>query len=356
MGVGDQWDFWEKFGKPNEKQISLDEINSPKQLRLRKVKRDYNLINKAQQWEARIFLKVLDYALQTLSIPHGYKGGRPSLAPLSEKIKICCIKQYNLKGARRSVYDIESARNNNFLFVSKISENFFNRINDYMKDTTLTPYLQQLISTLSEPLIEIEKNFAVDGSGWKTSAGKPNYMRIRTDRKVKREYIGLHIISGISTHTIPHCVVSKGYEHDSKFFEPLVLRTKEIFNINEVYGDGAYLTKKNVDLCHSLNITSYLKPKGNVVVNDLKNTAWAKAVERFTKDMALGNKRRYTLRNNVESSFNMVKSIFGDVLRHKIFEARVNELLCRVVCHNVRCLIYAYFNGDIKFPFSILDE
>ena len=135
-------DFW-FTAKPEEKQLSLDEV---KQIRVREIHRDFKIINQAQQWEPRWFLKVLDCAINTLNIKNGYTGGRPSLAPLSEKIKICCIKQYHLKGARRSVYNMEFARNNNYLFVSKISENFFNRINDYMKDERLTPYLQELIS------------------------------------------------------------------------------------------------------------------------------------------------------------------------------------------------------------------
>ena len=340
--------FWEK---PKETQLTLPEVQIPQ--RLREIHRNYKAINQAHQWEKRFFLKILSHAIDTINIPDGYKGnGRPSI-PLSEKLKICCIKQYNLKGARRSVYDVEFAKNSGYLFLPIISDNYFNRINEYLRDKELTPYLQALIKVLSEPLTQNEHFFAIDGTGFKIGYGKTQYRKIRTDKKAKREYIGLHIIAGVKSKIIPYAIVSKGYEHDNNFFKPLVREANKIFNIQELYADGAYLSEENFKLCHSLNIKSYIRPREDAILEKFGNPIWSNSIDRYMKDLEKGDERRYTLRNNVECTFHMIKSVFSDVLRHKIFDARVNELLARIVCHNIRCLVQAYFKNEIKFPFGI---
>ena len=49
--------------------------------------------------------------------------------------------------------------------------------------------------------------------------------------------------------------------------------------------------------------------------------------------------RHYHLRSNVETCFHMIKSKFGDKVRAKSDTAMINEVLMRVLCHNVCVLI-----------------
>ena len=44
-------------------------------------------------------------------------------------------------------------------------------------------------------------------------------------------------------------------------------------------------------------------------------------------------------RSNVESTFSMIKAKFRDHVRSKTDVAMVNEVLCKIVCHNICCLI-----------------
>lgn len=44
-------------------------------------------------------------------------------------------------------------------------------------------------------------------------------------------------------------------------------------------------------------------------------------------------------RSNVESSFSMMKRKFGDHVRSRDDAAMVNEVLCKVLCHNLCVLI-----------------
>ncbi len=51
----------------------------------------------------------------------------------------------------------------------------------------------------------------------------------------------------------------------------------------------------------------------------------------------------YHQRSNVESVFSMIKAKFGDVVRSKTETAMLNEVLCKIVCHNICVLIAALF-------------
>ena len=50
-------------------------------------------------------------------------------------------------------------------------------------------------------------------------------------------------------------------------------------------------------------------------------------------------KAHYHQRSNVETTFSMIKGKFGDSLRSKSDTGQVNELLLKVLCHNICVLI-----------------
>ena len=43
-------------------------------------------------------------------------------------------------------------------------------------------------------------------------------------------------------------------------------------------------------------------------------------------------------RSNVETVFSMIKAKFGGRLRSKTETAQINEVLCKVLCHNISAL------------------
>ena len=49
--------------------------------------------------------------------------------------------------------------------------------------------------------------------------------------------------------------------------------------------------------------------------------------------------QHYHKRSNVESTFSAVKRKFGDSVMSKTDTAMVNEVLCKLLCHNLSCLI-----------------
>jgi hypothetical protein len=47
----------------------------------------------------------------------------------------------------------------------------------------------------------------------------------------------------------------------------------------------------------------------------------------------------YHKRSNVESTFSAIKRKFGDSVMSKNPVAMVNEILCKILCHNLTCLV-----------------
>ena len=47
----------------------------------------------------------------------------------------------------------------------------------------------------------------------------------------------------------------------------------------------------------------------------------------------------------------MIKSKFWDALRSKVRTAQINEALCKILCHNICCLIQSMFELNLKPKF-----
>jgi len=61
--------------------------------------------------------------------------------------------------------------------------------------------------------------------------------------------------------------------------------------------------------------------------------------------------RHHHKRSNVETTFSMIKAKFGDSLRSKTQTAQINEAFCKVLCHNLCCLIQSMYELEIKPEF-----
>lgn len=61
--------------------------------------------------------------------------------------------------------------------------------------------------------------------------------------------------------------------------------------------------------------------------------------------------QHYHKRSNVETTFSMVKAKFGERLKSKSQTAQVNEVLCKVLCHNVCCLIQSIYELGVEPTF-----
>jgi transposase len=58
--------------------------------------------------------------------------------------------------------------------------------------------------------------------------------------------------------------------------------------------------------------------------------------------------QHYHLRSNVESTNNTIKAKFTDLVRSKDKTAQINEVLLKILCHNICVLISAMFELGIE--------
>ncbi len=61
--------------------------------------------------------------------------------------------------------------------------------------------------------------------------------------------------------------------------------------------------------------------------------------------------RHYHRRSNVETTFHMIKSKFGSRIRSKTPIAQTNEVLAKVLCHNLCVLVQSAYELGIESTF-----
>jgi hypothetical protein len=62
----------------------------------------------------------------------------------------------------------------------------------------------------------------------------------------------------------------------------------------------------------------------------------------------------YHRRSNAETTFSAMKRKFGDIIRSKTPVAQRNELLLKVLCHNIVCLIHEIHESGVTAAFPAL--
>ena len=121
--------------------------------------------------------------------------------------------------------------------------------------------------------------------------------------------------------------------------------------MQELSGDKAYLSVDNLELIEGNGTKAFIPFKSNSTPNK-KGAVWRKAYYSFM----LYNEyflEKYHKRSNAESTVNMIKTKFGKRVSSKNWTAQVNEVLCKVICHNICCVIMEMFCLGIKPDFFI---
>jgi transposase len=276
--------------------------------------------------------------------------GRKRL-PLADIVFASAFKVYSTVSGRRFTCDLKDAHNKGYL--SKAPH--YNSISRYLENPGLTPILKALIEQSSLPLQAIESDFAVDSSGFSTSRFVQWMHAKYTDPHLiqRRQFIKCHIMCGVKTNIVTAVEMTDGFDNDSPQFVPLVEATAKNFNMQEVSADKAYLSTKNLQAVVDNHAQPYIPFKTNSVVND----RWQKskgrpAIWRQMYHLYSFNSERfmqsYHKRSNVETTFHMIKAKFGIALRSKTKPAQINEALCKVLCHNICCVIQSIFELGIE--------
>jgi transposase len=119
--------------------------------------------------------------------------------------------------------------------------------------------------------------------------------------------------------------------------------SRENFNVTRVLGDKAYSSYANLELTVSKGAEPFI-PFKSYAVGTSKSETWNKPYGFFLLNREEFLKA-YHKRSNVESTFSAIKRVFGDHVRSKGRIAQINEVLLKMLAHNIRCLIHAMFES-----------
>ncbi len=159
------------------------------------------------------------------------------------------------------------------------------------------------------------------------------------------------ISPSVKTHTITSVKITSEFDSDCPELAGLAKKTAENFDMDELSGDKAYLSRANLELIAGLGATAFIPFKSNSQGSG-NGAVWKKMYHFFM----LQNGEfleHYHKRSNAESTVHMVKSKFGDNVRSKDKTAQVNELLLKLLCHNICVLIQGMFELGISPDFGV---
>ncbi|MGH9278451.1 MAG: transposase [Acidimicrobiales bacterium] len=303
---------------------------------------DRTTYNRAQCDEKARFLPILADLCSTVTNPPQGRG-RPRL-PLGDMAFQAVHRVYGGMSARRFDTDVREAKAAGFTD----DDPHFNSVLTYLRKPELTGVLRNLIALSALPLTAVEKRFAIDSTGFSTCKFARWYDDKYGREAQRREWIKLHAMTGVLTNIVTAVEVTGWTVNDSVMSRPLVEASAAAFSIEEVSADKAYLSHDNFATVAVLGGTAYVPFKSNTVeVKD--DSEWSRMYHLFAydRDRFLAH---YHRRSNVESTFSMIKRKFGDSLRSRSDQGQINEVLAKVVAHNLCVLNHAIHDLQIPQP------
>ncbi|HZI19953.1 MAG TPA: transposase [Pyrinomonadaceae bacterium] len=212
-----------------------------------------------------------------------------------------------------------------------------------------------LIEESALPLAAIEQDFAADSTGISGCRFVQWFSAKYDDPKLieSRDWIKINIMCGTTTNVVTAVEISEKYRNDSPYFKPLLETTARNFKMREVSADKGYDSFNNRALALANGAIPYIPFRGGEKRQPSpsnKGELWKRMyhfyaynTERFMQS--------YHKRSNVETTFHMIKAKFGDSVRSKTEQAQVNEALCKILCHNICCLIQSMYELKLKPKF-----
>jgi transposase len=306
-------------------------------------KQDWPNYNKAQTQEKRLFLGMLADLCRGIDEPRDKRPGRPALL-LSDVTFACVYKVYATLSARRFSSDLAEAAEKGL--ISKAPH--FNVVIKKMDDPWLTPILKAMVVESCRPLAAVETSFAADSSGFSTSRFARWFDHKYGKTVEEREWVKVHLVCGTKTNVVTAVEVLDKDSGDSPQLPAMIKTTRRNFTIKELSADAAYSSQANMEAVVEAGGTPYIAFKENTTgaIGGLFEKMFHFYC--FHKDEFLAH---YHKRSNVESTFSMIKAKFRDHVRSKTDIGMMNEVLCKILCHNICCLIHSAFELGIEARF-----
>ena len=311
----------------------------------------------AQNFEGEFFRQFLSDLMDLVREPQ-QTFGRPRHR-ISDVLKAMVLKVYSRMSAGRSKTSLRDA--NRFGYMEKVPS--ANAIIEYMNMPELTPIFQECIEYTGLVLRPYEVHFAPDSSGFRANFyqrwleekhGKRRVEDVEDEELIerrRREWRSVHIAVGVNSQVVVAARVGGG---DYPHFIPMFERVRDLFHVERISADGGYTGHTNFEAAQKWGVKAFIPfDSRHVRPPDSDRSAWGKAY-RFYDERPEEFDEGYHPRSLAETSFSSIKRLFDETVRSKKPDAQVNELLCKLLCHNIVVLIHEMFELGI-YPFFATD-
>ncbi len=307
-------------------------------------KQNWVAYNQAQQQEKDRLQSLLADLCSGVTDPPTDKRPGPPRVSFADRLFAVCLKVWSTLSSRRFNCDLEEAHRRGHL--SRLLHP--NKVNCYMEEEELAPYLRAMIVRSALPLRAVETGFAVDSSGFSTSRFIRWYDCKHGVERREHDWVKVHLSCGVKTQVVTAAAIYNRDAADSPVLPELLATTREGFTVGEMYADKAYLSVENVEAIFAAGGVPFIAPKTNTT--GAAGGLFEKMVHYYLyrRDDFLAH---YHQRSLVESVFSAIKRKFGDSVRSKTPVAMKNEVLAKLVCHNLCCLILSQFELGIEAEF-----
>jgi transposase len=314
------------------------EISATKRTTYKQDWPNYNLAQTNEQDDFQQLLADLCSGIQTPP-KQSPKGGRPSLS-LSDATFSVVFKVYSTFSGRRFISDLRAAHANGR--ITRLPH--FNSVLGYLDNPQMTPILERLIVESSKPLAAVESDFAIDSTGFTSSRFHRWYDHKYGAMKQEHDWVKAHFVCGVKTNVVTAVEIHDRNASDTPLLPALANKTAENFTMNEMSADKAYASVENFKCLDALGTTPYIHFKSHHTGSSGGLFQKAFHFFSFQKETFMAH---YHKRSNVESTVSMIKAKFRDHVRSKTDVAMKNEVLCKILCHNICCLISAFYELGI---------
>lgn len=304
---------------------------------------NWPLYNAAQTHEKEQFLRLLHDLCQGIAEPEQARTGRPRLS-LRDGVFAACYKIYSTVSCRRFMSDLRYAQEDGLIEKTP----HFNSIFNLLENPDLTPVLTALIVRSSLPLKSVEVDFAVDSSGFTSSRFDRWFDKKWGKLHQTKHWVKVQVMCGVKTNVVTAVEVCDGDGSDAKYLPPLVRQTARNFRLGEVSADKGYASVENYETIEAEGGSGYIPFKSTAT--GASGGLWRKMFHyfQFRREEFLGH---YHKRSNLESTFSMIKAKFRDHVSSKSDVAMKNEILCKILRHNICRLVHAIYELGIEPTF-----
>jgi transposase len=260
---------------------------------------------------------------------------------MPDAIFCAVFKVFCTLSARRFTSDMCDAQAKGY--IAKVPH--FNSVLNVLENAETYPILLSLIERSSLPLKSIEVDFAIDSTGFAYSRFLRWYDAKYNKFGSEQQWIKAHICTGVKTNIITAIEIRERDTNDCLPVPELIDNTAKNFTMKEVSADKGYSGRGTHDAIDKVGAVPFVAFKANTTggVGGMFEKMFH--YFQFQREDFLAH---YHKRSNVESTVMMVKTKFGDSVKSKTEIAAKNEVLAKVLCHNIACLVTAIYELGIE--------